>query len=90
MQDLLHTITGTNLVMEHQRLSRRQVSVKLFASGLQLSFWTCHTDFTGVGVAPESREKEFTEPTSYRKTGHQVRDGIAIPQSHFCAIIVSV
>jgi hypothetical protein len=29
----------------------------------------------------DSREREPTEPTSSRKTGHQVRDGIAIPQS---------
>jgi hypothetical protein len=28
------------------------------------------------------RERELNEPTSSRKTGHQVRDGIAIPQSH--------
>ena len=49
------TISRTNLkyicVMGCQRLSRRPVSVKLFASGLQPSFWTCHTDFTGMGVA---------------------------------------
>ena len=25
--------------------------MKLFASGLWPSFWTCHVDFTGVGVA---------------------------------------
>ena len=31
---------------------------------------------------PVSREREFVEPTSSRKTGHQVRDGVAIPQSH--------
>jgi hypothetical protein len=31
---------------------------------------------------PYSREREFIEPTSSRKTGHQVRDGPAIPQSH--------
>ena len=30
----------------------------------------------------DSRESEFIEPTSSRKTGHQVRDGVAIPQSH--------
>jgi hypothetical protein len=30
----------------------------------------------------DSREKELMEPTSSRKTGHQVRDGVAIPQSH--------
>ena len=27
------------------------VSVNLFASGLLPSFWACHKDFTGVGVA---------------------------------------
>ncbi|KRY62166.1 hypothetical protein T4D_10807 [Trichinella pseudospiralis] len=32
---------------------------------------------------PGSRERELIEPTSSRKTGHQVRDGVAIPQSHF-------
>jgi hypothetical protein len=31
---------------------------------------------------PVSREKDFIEPTSSRKTGHQVMDGVAIPQSH--------
>ena len=30
---------------------------------------------------PNSRERELIEPTSSRKTGHQVRDGVAIPQS---------
>ena len=30
---------------------------------------------------PDSRERELTEPTSSRKTGHQVRDGVAILQS---------
>jgi hypothetical protein len=30
---------------------------------------------------PESRERELIEPTSSRMTGHQVRDGVAIPQS---------
>jgi hypothetical protein len=29
---------------------------------------------------PDSRERELIEPTSSRKTGHQVRDGVAIPQ----------
>jgi hypothetical protein len=29
-----------------------------------------------------SRERELIEPTSSRKIGHQVRDGVAIPQSH--------
>ena len=28
---------------------------------------------------PYSRERELIEPTSSRKTGHQVRDGVAIP-----------
>jgi hypothetical protein len=28
---------------------------------------------------PDSREKELVEPTSNRKTGHQVRDEVAIP-----------
>jgi hypothetical protein len=31
---------------------------------------------------PSSRERELIEPTSSRETGHQVRDGVAIPQSH--------
>ena len=31
---------------------------------------------------PDSRERELIELTSNRKTGHQVRDGVAIPQSH--------
>jgi hypothetical protein len=30
---------------------------------------------------PDSRERELTESTSSRKTGHQLRDGVAIPQS---------
>jgi hypothetical protein len=30
----------------------------------------------------DSREREIIEPTSSRKTGYQVRDGVAIPQSH--------
>jgi hypothetical protein len=34
---------------------------------------------------PKSREREFIEPTSSRKTGHQVRDGVAVPQSHNCS-----
>ena len=28
-----------------------------------------------------SRERELTEPISSRKTGHQVREGVAIPQT---------
>jgi hypothetical protein len=31
---------------------------------------------------PESRERELIEPTSSRKTGYQVRNGVAIPQSY--------
>ena len=30
---------------------------------------------------PYSGERKLVEPTSSRKTGHQVRDGVAIPQS---------
>ena len=30
----------------------------------------------------DSRERELIELTSSRKTGHQVRDRVAIPQSH--------
>jgi hypothetical protein len=30
---------------------------------------------------PDSRERKLIEPTS-RKIGHQVRDGLAISQSH--------
>ena len=29
---------------------------------------------------PDCRERELTEPTSNMKTGHQVRDRVAIPQ----------
>jgi hypothetical protein len=31
---------------------------------------------------PDSRERELIEPISSRKTGHEVRDRVAIPQSH--------
>jgi hypothetical protein len=31
---------------------------------------------------PDSRERELIKPTSSRKTGQLMRDGIAIPQSH--------
>ena len=38
-----------------------------------------------------SRKRELIEPTSSRKIGHQVRDGIAIPQSktltHICSCL---
>jgi hypothetical protein len=30
---------------------------------------------------PYTGERELIEPTSSKKTGHQVRDGVAIPQS---------
>jgi hypothetical protein len=30
---------------------------------------------------PDNRERELIEPTSSRKTGHQMREGVAIPQS---------
>ena len=39
---------------------------------------------------PKSRERELMEPTSSRKIGHQVRDGVAIPQSHLCPTIAPV
>jgi hypothetical protein len=39
---------------------------------------------------PDNRETELIEPTSSRKTDHQVRDEVAIPQSQFWPIIVSV
>jgi hypothetical protein len=39
---------------------------------------------------PNSSEKELMEPICNRKTGHQARDGVAIPQSHLWPIIVSV
>jgi hypothetical protein len=35
-------------------------------------------------------ERELVEPTSSRKTGHQVRDGVANPQSKLSLIIVPV
>jgi hypothetical protein len=31
---------------------------------------------------PCSGEREFIKPTSSRKTGHQVRDGVAIPRQN--------
>jgi hypothetical protein len=38
---------------------------------------------------PGSRERELIEPTTCRQAGHQVTDGVAIPQS-FWPIIASV
>jgi hypothetical protein len=32
---------------------------------------------------PDTRERELIEPTTSRKTGHQVRDGVAIPQHNY-------
>jgi hypothetical protein len=32
---------------------------------------------------PDSKKRELIESTSSRKTGHQIRDVVAIPQSHF-------
>jgi hypothetical protein len=39
---------------------------------------------------PYSGEREHVEPTSSRKTGHQMREGVAIPQSKLWPIIVPV
>jgi hypothetical protein len=37
---------------------------------------------TPLDEIPDNRERELIEPTSSRKTGHQVRDRFPIPQSH--------
>jgi hypothetical protein len=39
---------------------------------------------------PYIGERKLLEPSSSRKTGHQVRDGVAIPQSKLLPIIVPV
>jgi hypothetical protein len=39
---------------------------------------------------PGTREREFIEPTSSWKTGHQMGEGISIPQSKLSPIIVPV
>ena len=39
---------------------------------------------------PYSGKRELVAPTSSRKTGHQVRDGVVIPQSKLWPIIVPV
>ena len=39
---------------------------------------------------PYSGEREFVEPNSSRKAGHQVRDGVAILQSKLQPISVPV
>jgi hypothetical protein len=36
------------------------------------------------------RQRELLEHTSSRKTGHQVRDGVAIPQSKLRLVFVPV
>jgi hypothetical protein len=37
--------------MGPQKLSRRQVSIKLYASGLWPSFWACHSFYwSGYGI----------------------------------------
>jgi hypothetical protein len=38
---------------------------------------------------PDNRERELIEPTSIRKTGHQVRDGVATvtPLTHNCSCL---
>ena len=38
----------------------------------------------------DSRESNLLEPTSSRKTRHQVRDGVATPQSKLLPIIFPV
>jgi hypothetical protein len=43
-----------------------------------------------LGETLDSRERELIEATFSRKTGHQMRDGVAIPQSHLWPIIVPV
>jgi hypothetical protein len=39
---------------------------------------------------PNSRESEFIEPTSNRKIGHQLKDGVDILHSHLWPVIVPV
>ena len=36
----------------------------------------------------DGRERELIEPTTSRKTGHQVRDGVATPQSHLWFVCI--
>jgi hypothetical protein len=31
---------------------------------------------------PDSKEREIVEPTSNRKIGHQMREGVAVPQAN--------
>jgi hypothetical protein len=32
---------------------------------------------------PDNRERELSKPTLNRKTGHQMKEGVDIPQSKF-------
>ena len=46
-------------------------------------------DSKDLDEMPDSRERELTKPTPSRKTGHQVRDGVAIlvntlTHNYFC------
>jgi hypothetical protein len=43
-----------------------------------------------IDEMPYSAERELVEPTSSRKTGHRVRDGVVIPQSKLCPIFIPV
>jgi hypothetical protein len=52
----------------HQRLSKG-VGKKLSKGGT-------------LAKMPSSRERDLIQPTSSRKTRQQVRDRVAIPQSH--------
>jgi hypothetical protein len=69
-----HTITEK----ERQRESERQRIFK------RKSFSRTLDEMAYIG------ERELIEPNSSRKTGHQVKDGIAIPQSKLWPIIVPV
>jgi hypothetical protein len=43
-----------------------------------------------INETPDSRERELLEPNPSRKTGHQVREGVDIPQSkliHNCSCL---
>jgi hypothetical protein len=43
-----------------------------------------------VEERPDSRKKKLIEPTFSRKIGHQMREGVAIPQSKPATMVVSV
>ena len=61
MQNPPQTITRTNLdhihIMGCQGPPGDSFLCNFFASGLQPSFWTCHADSTGVGVAKMLTDK---------------------------------